>query len=259
MLALPFSTQIPDSVVLHTFVQPINCLILLPGPGDTSKESGTSGWREGASTLPLPVLVPKPGCLPGSEPATCPHTRPAGRKFTPASTSGTGRKSSAGPETPPLVHLLAVGPCYLTVSDHELRASPSDGLDTPSLEPLLSLGHWKRTQREATPLHALAPTMHPRARKKPEAADQERTPTAAPRDHVRSPTPTAAEATGCGETSKDGRDDREECAREAFQTSRQQFSSLRSNASSLIPASPRQAVACRARPHLATTVPLEPG
>ena len=103
VLALPFSTQIPDCVVPHTFVQPINCLILLPAPGDTNRESGTSGWREGVTTLPLFVLVPVPGCLPGSEPATCPRTRPAGRKFTPASTSGTGRKSSARPETPPLV------------------------------------------------------------------------------------------------------------------------------------------------------------
>ena len=123
VLALPFSTQIPDCVVPHTFVQPINCLILLPGPGDTNRESETSGWREGVTTLPLLVLVPVPGCLPGSEPATCPRTRPAGRKLTPASTSGTGRKSSAGPETPPLVHLLPVGPCDLTVSDHELCAS----------------------------------------------------------------------------------------------------------------------------------------
>ena len=108
--ALPFSTQIPDCVVPHTFVQPINCLILLPGPGDTNRESGTSRWREGVTTLPLLVLVPVPGCLPGSEPATCPRTPPAGRKFTPASTSETGRKSSAGPETKPLVLLLPFGP-----------------------------------------------------------------------------------------------------------------------------------------------------
>ena len=120
VLALPFSTQIPDCVVPHTVVQPINCLILLPGPGDTNRESGTSGWREGVTTLPLLVLVPVPGCLPGSEPATCSRIRPASRKFTPASTSETGRKSSAGPEPPPLVHLLPVGPC-LTVSDHELE------------------------------------------------------------------------------------------------------------------------------------------
>ena len=108
--ALPFSTQIPDRVVPHTFVQPIDCLMSNPYPGDTPWIPRTSGWREGVTTLPLTCLVPVPGCLPGSEPATCPRTRPAGRKFTPASTSETGRKSSAGPETPPLVHLLPVGP-----------------------------------------------------------------------------------------------------------------------------------------------------
>ena len=58
----------------------------------------------------LTCLVPVPGCLLGSKPATCPRTPPAGRKFTPASTSETGRKSSAGPETPPLELLLPVGP-----------------------------------------------------------------------------------------------------------------------------------------------------
>ena len=123
VLALPFSTQIPDRVVSHTFVQPIDCLMSNPRPGDTNWIPETSGWRESASTPPLTCLVPVPGCLLGSEPATCPRTPPAGRKFTPASTSETGRKSSAGPETPPLVHLLPVGPVTLPVSDHELRAS----------------------------------------------------------------------------------------------------------------------------------------
>ena len=123
VLALPFSTQIPECVVPHTFVQPINCLILLPGPGDTNRESGTSGWREGVTTLPLLVLLPVPGCLVGSEPATCQRTQPARRKFTPASTSETGRKSSAGPEIPPLeLLLLLLGTCNLTVFDHELCA-----------------------------------------------------------------------------------------------------------------------------------------
>ena len=73
------------------------------------------------TTLPLTLLVPVPGCLPRSGPATCTRTPPAGRKFTLASNSETGRKSSAGPETPPLTHLVPVGPCNLTVSDHELE------------------------------------------------------------------------------------------------------------------------------------------
>ena len=46
------------------------------------------------TTLPLLVLVPVPGCLPGSEPTTYLRTPPADRKFTPASTSETRRKSS---------------------------------------------------------------------------------------------------------------------------------------------------------------------
>ena len=41
-----------------------------------------------------------------------PGTKPAGRKFTPASTSETGRKSSAGLETPPLTLLVPVEPLY---------------------------------------------------------------------------------------------------------------------------------------------------
>ena len=109
-LASPFSTQIPDRAVPHTFVQPIDCLMSNPYPGDTNWIPGTSGWREGVTAPSLSRLVPVPGCLLGMEPATCSRTQPAGRKFTPASTSGTGRKSSAGPETPPLVHLLPVGP-----------------------------------------------------------------------------------------------------------------------------------------------------
>ena len=118
----PFSTQITDCAVPHNFVQLIDCLMSNPCPGDTNWIPGTSGWREGVSTPPLNSLVPVPGCLTGSEPATCSRTPPAGRKLTPAATSATGRKSSAGPETPPLVPLLRVGPCNLTVSDHELCA-----------------------------------------------------------------------------------------------------------------------------------------
>ena len=108
---ITFSTQIPDCAVSHTFVQPIDCLMSNPYPSDTNWLPGTSGWREGVSTPTLCRLVPVPGCFLGSEPATCPRTPPAGRKFTPVSTSETGSKSSAGPETPPLVHLLHVRPC----------------------------------------------------------------------------------------------------------------------------------------------------
>ena len=110
VLPIPFSTQIPDRAVPHTFVQHIDCLMSTPYPGDTNWIPGTSGWREGVTAPSLTRLVPVPGCLLGMEPATCPRTPPAGRKFTPASTSETGSKSSAGLETPPLVHLLPVGP-----------------------------------------------------------------------------------------------------------------------------------------------------
>ena len=103
VLALPFSTQIPDRAVSHTFVQPIDCLMSNPYPGDTNWIPGNSGWREGVTAPPLPGLVPVPGCLLGSEPATCLRTPPASRRFTPAS---------------PL--LVPVGSCALTVSDHEL-------------------------------------------------------------------------------------------------------------------------------------------
>ena len=108
-LALPFSTQIPDRAVPHTFVQPIDCLMSNRYPGDTNWIPGTSGWREGVTAPSLTRLVPVPGCLLGLKPATCPRTRPAGRKFTPASTFETGRKASAGPETPPLTLLVPVG------------------------------------------------------------------------------------------------------------------------------------------------------
>ena len=69
---------------------------------------------------PLTCLVPVPGCLLGCEPATCPRTPPARRKLTPAATSATGRKYSAGPEAPPLTLFVPVGHCTLPVSDHEL-------------------------------------------------------------------------------------------------------------------------------------------
>ena len=94
----------------HTFVQPIDCLMSNPYPGDTNCIPGTSGWREGVTAHSLTRLGPVPGCLLGMEPATCPRTTPAGRKFTPASTSVTGSKSSAGLETPPLTLFVPVGP-----------------------------------------------------------------------------------------------------------------------------------------------------
>ena len=49
VLALPFSTQIPDRAVS----QPIDCLMSNPRPGDTNRIPGTSGWREGM-TAPSP-------------------------------------------------------------------------------------------------------------------------------------------------------------------------------------------------------------
>ena len=76
-LAAPFSTQIPDLAVEHTFVQPIDCLMPNPRPGDTNWASGTSWWRESATAPSLILLEPVPGCLPGSGPATCPRTPPA--------------------------------------------------------------------------------------------------------------------------------------------------------------------------------------
>ena len=56
-LASPFSTQIPDCAVSHTFIQPN------PRPGDTNWVSGTSGWREGVTAPSLALLVSAPGCL----------------------------------------------------------------------------------------------------------------------------------------------------------------------------------------------------
>ena len=60
-LALPFTTQIPDRAVPHTFVQPIDCLVSNPCPGDTNWVAGTSGWREGVTAPPLALLVPVTG------------------------------------------------------------------------------------------------------------------------------------------------------------------------------------------------------
>ena len=45
----PLAPQIPDRVVPHTFVQPIDCLMSNPRPGDTNWIPGTSGWREGVT------------------------------------------------------------------------------------------------------------------------------------------------------------------------------------------------------------------
>ena len=53
VLAIPFSTQIPDRAVSHTSVQPIDCLMSNPYPGDTNWIPGTSGWREGVTAPSL--------------------------------------------------------------------------------------------------------------------------------------------------------------------------------------------------------------
>ena len=122
----------PRSTTLRYYtpsVHPIDCLMPNPRPGDVNRVSRTSGWREGVTTPTLSRLVPVPGCLLGSEPTTCPRTQPAGRKFTPASTSETGRKSSAGPETPPLelpttscdVHHAGSKHAYVNSSRHSKR------------------------------------------------------------------------------------------------------------------------------------------
>ena len=60
----PLATKSPIVRSRTPSSSPSSSLILLPGPGDTDRESGTSGWREGVTTLPLLVLVPVPGCLP---------------------------------------------------------------------------------------------------------------------------------------------------------------------------------------------------
>ena len=151
-----FSTQIPDRAVSHTFVQPIDCLIPNPRPRDTNwvarnlQVEGRCG-----STSPDPPAVP--GCLLGIEPATCLRTQPAGRTFTPFSTSETGSKSSAGSETPPLVHLLPVGPCALPVSDHEL-VLPGAALPPISQDELRPNKEFPpSTPPRAAPLHPQSP------------------------------------------------------------------------------------------------------
>ena len=79
VLALPFSTQIRDRVVPHTFVQPIDCLM----PNPRRELDSRNLWVEGKCDRTFPDT---PGTcawlLSGSEPATCLRTRPAGRKFT---------------------------------------------------------------------------------------------------------------------------------------------------------------------------------
>ena len=122
----PLAPKSPTVRFLAPSSSPLIAWCPKPRPGDVNRVSGTSGWREGVTAPPLTCLVPVPGCLLRSEPAYCSRTPPAGRKFTPAPTSETGpsetgRKSSAGPETPPLVLLLPVGPCTLPVSDHGLE------------------------------------------------------------------------------------------------------------------------------------------
>ena len=54
-LALPFSTQVPDRAVSHTFVQPIDCLMPNPRPGDTYWVIRNL-WVEGTCDRTFPVL-----------------------------------------------------------------------------------------------------------------------------------------------------------------------------------------------------------
>ena len=165
-----------------------------------------------------------------------------------------GQEPTTGPRTSPAVREQAL-------IQQGKRVLSSDGLDTSSLEPLLPLGHWNLTHRAVSFMHVFAPSLHPQARTMQDATEQERTPAAPLPENERSPTAAAPEAPECEETCKDGRDDREECAREASKMSRQLDTSLKtvhSRASSLTPASPRLSVALSASPHLATTVPLEP-
>ena len=108
---LPFSTQIPDPAVSHTFVQPNDCLIPDPPSGDANWVSRTSGWREGVTAPPLAFLELGPARR-SERLHNCnllPYTasRP---KIWPCLHSETRRKSSAGLEPPPLVPLLRVGP-----------------------------------------------------------------------------------------------------------------------------------------------------
>ena len=77
-LPLPFSTQIRNCAVPHTFVQPIDCVMPNPRPGDTNRVSRTSEWTEGVATPTLCRLVPMPGCLLGMNLQPAPaHRRPA--------------------------------------------------------------------------------------------------------------------------------------------------------------------------------------
>ena len=75
-LALPFSTKIPDRAVSHTCVQPIDCL--MPNPRQVTRianwVSGTSEWTESVTAPSQTLLVPAPGCIQRSEPATCLRT-----------------------------------------------------------------------------------------------------------------------------------------------------------------------------------------
>ena len=61
----PFSTQIPDRAVSHTFVQPIDCLMPNPRLGDTNRVTRTSGWREGVTTPTLDLRGTCAWLLPG--------------------------------------------------------------------------------------------------------------------------------------------------------------------------------------------------
>ena len=96
------STQIPDLAVPRTSSQPIDCLMPNPRPSDTywvSRASGMGGRCHRPTSGPPGVWSWSP---PWKGLNNLTRTRPAARKFTPASTSETGRKSLGGLETPPL-------------------------------------------------------------------------------------------------------------------------------------------------------------
>ena len=100
-----------------------------PRPSDTNRVPRTSRWREGVTAPPLTLGAFREVDL---QPAPV-HRQPA--ENLPASTSETGRKSSAGLETPPFTLLVPAGPWL-----HTSRLQQVD-LHTGNKPPLNSLHH----------------------------------------------------------------------------------------------------------------------